>query len=402
MNSRAIRWTRKHLNAYLWTKQGLGNKKSPTTVEVAQRHFGIYGSAPTCQFSLLARIPNLRLDHLDREIVERRSLVRVHAMGAAPFLIPTTDLPMVYQATSGQAEFGKILRKMGISGELYTETAERVMALLAKQGHTATELRAAIEPEQGPLHEAFPFLVSRMCAEGRLIRTRARGGWKSDRFEYALMRDWLPDTDLHAMNRHQARCELARRYFAAHGPATADDFQRWSGLTNRHLDAVVDSLGEELVEVDILGLRGRYLALAQERRALERRSAPAPKGIALLPARDTYLLAHQERKRYLDPEWHDRVIDPAGNATSSVFWNGHIVGIWDFEELEKRLRVKLALLTDLPPAGWKTVRGIGTRMARLIGKKDLVLERCPPPRPLSEGRRNPYLAPLKGVSGTTV
>ena len=117
---------------------------------------------------------------------------------------------------------------------------------------------------------------------------------------------------------------------------------------------------------------------------------------------DAYLMAYTDRGRYLEREWTDRIIDAAGNGTSTIFLNGRAVGVWDFEELERRLRVKLAPLTELPRAAWQQARKIGQEMARMIGKKDLILELCPSPRPLSEGKRNQFLSPLKGVSGTTV
>lgn len=396
--------TRNRLNAQLWARQGFAAKKSRAVLDVARRCFALYGSAPTCYLSLAARIPDFRLGDLDEETVERRRLVRWRAMRLAQVLLPVSDLPMTFQATKDlpRADYGATLSKMGIDGDLYRRTAEVVEALVAERPRSAAELRAAFEPDREPLRQGLPFVVGQMCREGRLVPTAARGGWKSGQFEYARMTDWLPDVDLAALRPEAARRELARRYFSTWGPATEADFQWWIGLTRRQAGAVLRDLDGELSEVDVLGLRERYLALEKDRPALESRSGPVPHGVALLPVWDAYLMAYADRERFLEPKWTDRIFDASGNATSAVLWNGRVAGVWGFEQLDSRLRVKVAPLADFPLGAWAAARRVAKRLARLTGKRDLILERCPPPRPLSEGVRQQFLAPLKGVSGMPV
>lgn len=397
-----LRLTRKRLNAHLWAKHGFALRQRRGVVEVAERNFGLYGTAPTCYLSLLARVPDFRFADLDAATAAERRLVRLRAMRGSQFLVSTADLPATFQATKDlpQSDFRKILAKAGVSADVYRETAACIEDLLAAAPRTATEIRAAVAPDSEPLKRAFSFLIARMCAEGRLVRAGVRGGWRSDRFEYALTRDWLPDVDLEAVGAEEARRWLARRYFAAYGPATAADFRWWSGFSKKNAEATLAALAGELAEVDVLGLRQPHFALREEASALASRAAPVARGAALLPVWDAYLMAYADRDRYLDPEWADRVVDPNGNVTSVILAGGTVAGVWDFEERPRGLKVKVAPFADLTPAVLQWVRQAAVRLVRAAGGgRELVLERCRPSRPLAEGTRNQFLSPLKDADG---
>ena len=55
------------------------------------------------------------------------------------------------------------------------------------------------------------------------------GPRRGKQFTYALLDERVPATKPKA--RDEALAELAKRYFASHGPATVRDFAWWSGLT---------------------------------------------------------------------------------------------------------------------------------------------------------------------------
>ena len=57
-----------------------------------------------------------------------------------------------------------------------------------------------------------------------------------------------------AIDRDAALAELARRYFASHGPATLKDYVWWSGLTVRDAKAGIDLAGSALTREDADGL----------------------------------------------------------------------------------------------------------------------------------------------------
>ena len=89
--------------------------------------------------------------------------------------------------------------------------------------------------------------------------------------------------------------ELARRYFASHGPATVADFVWWSGLTVKLAKTGLEMLGRAVVSETINGLM--YWSVPVRR--LGRKEAPPPGPIVhLLPNYDELINALRDRRLF--------------------------------------------------------------------------------------------------------
>jgi hypothetical protein len=124
----------------------------------------------------------------------------------------------------------------------------------------------------------------------------------------------------------EARRELARRYVHVFGPATADGFARWAGISRRSATDAFASL-----EASLLAVRtplGDEWLLAEDEpaiRAAETAAAPA----RLLPSGDAYFLLHGAERELLVPRedqrqrlWTPRVWPGA------LLVEGEIRGTW--------------------------------------------------------------------------
>ena len=103
---------------------------------------------------------------------------------------------------------------------------------------------------------------------------------------FVLVDAWLPPG--RKLERGEALAELARRYFASHGPATLQDFTWWSGLTTadaKHCVELVDRhLRQELIREKV------YLSPRAIKTTKPAHSAH------LLPAYDEYTVAYKDRE----------------------------------------------------------------------------------------------------------
>ena len=66
---------------------------------------------------------------------------------------------------------------------------------------------------------------------------------------FVLMEEWLPATP--PRSREESLAELARRYFASHGPATVRDFAWWSGLAAADASLALEMVTKELLAVTV-------------------------------------------------------------------------------------------------------------------------------------------------------
>jgi hypothetical protein len=110
-------------------------------------------------------------------------------------------------------------------------------------------------------------------------------------------------------DRDAAPAELARRYLAAHGPATAEDLAAWSGLGLRDARAAVAAAGEA-------ELPGRAPPPAR---------AFAPR---LLGAFDPYMLGWKDRTFAVDPAQARRVHPGGGMVRPVAVAGGRVVATW--------------------------------------------------------------------------
>ena len=91
---------------------------------------------------------------------------------------------------------------------------------------TRAELAAHLKRAKVPADGLkLAYLMMHAELEGVICSGPRRG----KQFTYALLDERVPATK--PKTREEALAELARRYFASHGPATIRDFAWWSGLT---------------------------------------------------------------------------------------------------------------------------------------------------------------------------
>ncbi len=166
----------------------MSNDHADPVVEISRRFVGVYGTAPTCYLSLLARIPDFTRADLDGALYERRSLVRVRAMRYSVHMLPPDLLPMVLGATRDSfiKDTRRGLKCGGLDATSYPAWGDRIEDALAAGPLRAAAIREVLELEGKAGSALVRHALSLMCAD--------------------------------------ARAELARRYVEAFGPATYADF----------------------------------------------------------------------------------------------------------------------------------------------------------------------------------
>ncbi len=341
------------VNQFLLVKQHLApGTQRDDIVDVVQDLCALHATgAPNPYLSLWSRVEGFRHEQLEAELYETRRLVRRLCMRATLHIVPSARLAIFLQATQNRLErqFGRDIDKAlvwaglcreGEQTQLLEGLQKRIVGALSAQG-AATQSELAIEvPElkaQVDYAPGKPYggkfsigtrLISGLCVRGLLVRARPRGTWRSSLYEYALLRDWLPDVDLYALSPEEARIHLLRSYLAAFGPATFEDMVWWTGFGKSETKRALAGLRGAICEVQIPELGDDFCMLQEDaQRLLCTEPAPEP-CVRLLPSLDPYVMGYRHRLRFLEPGHHDQVFDRSGNAFATVWVNGHIVGIW--------------------------------------------------------------------------
>ena len=155
---------------------------------------------------------------------------------------------------------------------------------------------------------------------------------------------WLPTQK--AVDVADARAELATRFVTAFGPATPYDFAKWSGLKTSEAKTVFDSLSGAIDQVTVDGATSSIL-----RRDLAALADSWPDafntGPRLLPAFDTFLLAHAAKHHLIEPRFYKRVYRAQGWLSPVVIVSGRVVAVWFLEERARAFTVDVRPFTPL-------------------------------------------------------
>jgi len=287
--------------------QGLSHRSRSTVTDLAGRLAGLQAQdTGALRLSVRARVTGLTAERVRAECAEPGALVRTWLMRGTLHLVPAADVRWMldlFGARNVAANAGR-RRQLGLD----EQTCRKAMAALPEildcgvalsRADLVRELldrKVPIDPSgQAPAH-----LMAYAAGHGLICR-----GPDLDRDEpgYVLLDAWAPA----ARKVADPVAELARRYAAAYGPASAQDFASWSGLPL--------STAKAAFPQTVKGTR-----------------APSgPPVMRLLGAYDTYLLGYRDRTPALNAAHAKRIQAGGGVIHPSVCVDGRIVGRWRLE-----------------------------------------------------------------------
>lgn len=240
-------------------------------------------------------------------------ILRTHVMRPTWHFVTPADIRWLLALTAPRVHAASryMYRQLELDAAVFKRSdAVLIRALQAKHFLTRpalqTELARAGVKASGP---RLGYIMMHAELEG-LICSGPREGLQ---FTYALLDERAPAA--RTVNREAALEELSRRYFASRGPATAQDFASWSGLTLTDARAGLESLG---LDFERETYAGRIHAYKPAGRGI--RSA---KGFAfLMPDYDEYVMSYKDRSALRTT----KKLTLAYNRV--IIADGQIVGSW--------------------------------------------------------------------------
>lgn len=346
------------VNAYLaWKQHLVTGSEGADVVSVTRDIVALHATMPTSPYlSLWARMGPRWEDRqssraaLEYALYDSRELVRIPCMRNTLHVVAGDQVVRFLSAYSLRhlppelTNWNDLLVRAGLcseerAGGTLMRLMRQVLSIVKEEGpltareiiQRVPELAAQVKHSEGKTYEGAFSLGSRfvpfLCAVGILARTRPRGTWRSNLYEYVALADWLPGYDEGRPGLQTAQAWLVERYLHAYGPATPGDIQWWTGLAMGEVESALHLLGSLAVPVAIDGLNGGYRMLAEDAQRLQAYSPPTH-SVFLLPVLDPYIMGYQDRRRFLAAEHMGKAFDRAGNALPTVWVDGRVAGAW--------------------------------------------------------------------------
>ncbi len=326
---------------------------------------------PSVYLSLLARVDGLTRADVEQALYDDRTLVKQLAMRRTLFVFPRDLLAAAWGSASARvgaalaARLAKEVVAAGLTDDgaawLERARADTLAHLTDGVELSAVELREQVPALAGHLTYSpgksygatvpiAPRVLTQLGVEARIVRAHNSGHWRISRNTWALMGTWLGDVP-DPLPESEGYAELVRRWLTTFGPGTAADLQWWLGSTKGAVTRALADVSAVEVRLDD-GDTGWVLP-----DDLEPVPAVAP-WAALLPVLDPTVMGWKERAFYLG-EHGPALFDRNGNAGTTAWWDGRVVGCW-VQDPDGVVEVR-----TLEPVPEEAARALAAEAARL-------------------------------------
>jgi len=313
----------------------------PTVADAAAAVVALHATEPaSVHLAALART-GADLGTIDDALYDERSVVKQLAMRRTVFAFPRALLPAVWGSAAARVasqqrrQLARQVVEAGIAtdGAVWVrETTEAVLAALREHGPmTTSQLRGMLPALDSRLTYAegksyaattpiAPRVLTTLAASGAVLRGANEGGWKLSRPRWTLAGDWLGEQP-EPLDERAGYAVLVEAWLRSFGPGTEADLVWWLGATRSAVRRALADVGA--VEVDLDG-GAVGVVLPDDVDPV----GPPGRWAALLPALDPTTMGWKQRDFYLRPDHTPYLFDTNGNAGSTAWWNGRVVGCW--------------------------------------------------------------------------
>ena len=277
------------------------------------------------------RLTNSKKTDIEKSIRDRK-IIRTWPMRGTLHFIPAIDAKWMLKLMASRilANASSRERNLGLNDKVFENGRKTVVKILEKNKcMTNNEIIQALE-KSNISTEGYRgrHILWHLAQEG----TVCFGPHDEKQPTFVLMDEWVPKQ--RNIEHGDALTEIAKRFFASHGPATLQDFIRWTGLKSSDARKGLENVrkftkSETINKVEyIMSKDSKKIKIMQK--------------AYLLPGFDEYMLGYKNREDMLHP-LHSNKIVPGGNGMflPTIVIDGRVVGIWKKEVKKNGIIINL-------------------------------------------------------------
>src|SRR5271170_7150959 len=244
------------LRAWYAHRQGLdGSLEGKSSADVLSRAGwarSVGGVSPYLTLFARAGISREQVDAAAKKL----EIYELPTARGCTYVLPSEDFALGLAAGRGFDGEMKTAAKLGVTEKEIDKLCAAVVTALEKGPLDPDGLREAAgkavrnlgpEGKKKGLTTTLPVALGKLQESGEIRRVPINGRFDQQRYQYAI---WRPNPLRgFKLSPEQTHTELARKYFAWIGPASAADFQEFSGLGVKAAKAALEPLKLEPVEI---------------------------------------------------------------------------------------------------------------------------------------------------------
>jgi hypothetical protein len=325
--------------------------------------FGIQAQIlPAGALALWNRTIGLSEDGFNHLLYTERTLVKLWGQRGTLHLYASRDWPLLCAARSINRTWNE-QQVADEEGARHEALVEQVAALLKERETLGrSDLRAAGLELDDHHYSAWGGIFADLVRRGYACHA----GRVGNEGHFAHRERWLPDLTWHPPGADEANIEVMRRFFAAYGPATIQDFSYWRYVPLAHIRPWQQTLAAELTEVEVEG-RPMFVLRSGLDELLAQPPERAAWPIQMLYRFDPYLLAHKDKGWVTDSDFYKQIWRPAGHIEGIVLAHGRAAATWRYDRKGRGLVITVAPFKKLPRSVQRAVEQRAPQIALFFG-----------------------------------
>jgi hypothetical protein len=310
------------------------------------------------KWALGLRVPDATDNDVEQAFADG-AILRTHVLRPTWHFVTPADIRWLLALTAPRVQRinASVYRKIEIDRDVVRRSsAALVRALRGHRYRQRDELRA--ELQKAGVRVSGELRMSYLLMHAELEGVVCSGPRRGKQFTYALLDERVPPAK--AVDRRDALVELARRFFTSRGPATPQDFAKWSGLTLADARQGLEGAGRALV-CDAIDGRTYWFAS----RAAGQASTRTPTA-HLLSIYDEYISGYKDRRAIMTAAHATRLRAMGGALTAIVIVNGRVAGTWKRRVERKAVVVSVDLFGPLTRVEQTAVRSAERKFVEFL------------------------------------
>lgn len=384
------------INKFVLNKQHLtNNSKIDNLLQVTEDLCGLHATGTMEPYlTLFARMPRLKKKDLEKELYINKTLSRIRGIRKTLFIHTKKMIPIINSSTKHLIEkfFEKYLNYRDISLEDYKKLSTDILNLLNKKEMSTSEIKKALNSQKD-----LGAIISVMCDEMVLIRTKPIKSWKDRRIRYASFKDYFPEININRYNEEEALKILVKKYLKSYGPLTEKDIVWWTGINKSKIRNALDQFRDEIATIKVSPLNHEFLILQTNIEKFNNIILTQDITINFLPHLDPYLMGYKDRERYIEINTYEYVFDRSGNVTSTILLDGRIIGVWDVTEKPSPM-INLLFFSKIDENILDKAYKEAYRIGEFILEKKIKIKECKQMIPLTKRTAGGFMTPLRDCS----
>ena len=289
------------------------------------------------------------------------AILRTHVLRPTWHFVAPADIRWLLALTAPRLHSTNayVYRQVGLDAKTLARSCAMIHRSL-EGGKTLTRAELGVRLKRARV-PADGLKLAYLMMHAELEAVICSGPRRGKQFTYALVDERAPAAK--PRTREEALAELAKRYFASHGPATVRDFAWWSGLTGKDAQLAIASVRPSLESAAIGGLT-LWSASHTDSGGGSSKTAVA----MLLPNYDEYLIAYKDRDAFVDKSRAANVAARTGGALANhLMIDGRLAGGWSRTLKPNGVVIEVAPYRKLTPAQVRAVAAAADGYGEFLG-----------------------------------